>query len=133
MRLTMRIFGIALTACALIAGIVGIIALASSGSSTNSSDKAAAAYGTALAKQVVSQATVIQDRYNVAADKAIVVVDSDALLGLSNVILVKDTQRVIADLRLTSTEFAGRKWGRLLQSVDAAGCVPCSRLIEAAM
>lgn len=73
------------------------------------------------------------DRRKVVADKAVVVLDTDVLLGQSDDVLVADTRAVLRDLRGMPLAFRDDKYGRVLASTAGADCVTCTHLIEAAM
>lgn len=121
-------------AAVLVVGLgVGGVLIFRAHSGPSADDKAEDAHVSAALAYVKSDMAVVTERDKVAADKAIVVLDSDSLLGLSSATLVADTRRVLADLRLTPIDWTRNKMGPLLGTVDAAGCVQCARLVEAAM
>lgn len=127
----MRIFILAAVVSAALAG--GGFLIYRSHSDSNDQEKTADATADAAIKYAKDYALLVTERYEAAADKEIVVLNSDVVLDLSDATLVADTQRVLTALRFTPKDWTRNKMASLLESVDSAGCVPCSRLIEAVM
>lgn len=117
-------------------GLLGctlVLTMSLAGCGKTATQKATDDFSKSVEKVAQSQNLIDLDQRKVTADKAIVVLATDVLLGQSDSVLVADTSDVLADLRGMPEGFRESKLPQLLTSTASAGCVQCTHLIEAAM